>query len=853
MAMEVDEDTSPMLDLSTFDMSMVDQDFQDLMEAGESNSEFNFDANDSEDIQEPSLDVIKKDLEGNNVPVEEDWENCKREVKAKSQRLYTNEKQDKNNIPAEYSKLVSPSIPFTDKNFLDINWNTIKDGVVSVFMHGHIPDDPDYYLITRTITKVARDNRSEELMKRIRSIMNEYIPKIFEEVISCEKTEEISDIAYKNWTDYKLKMSILDRIFYPVNGRCGLRVMFPLRPISTLIVLHLFTDKIELMRKVASGLLHLLNKHRLTGEIDAEKLKFLVGMFNELRCYESVFEPILERETEKFYQIEAEKQYNKLDLAGYVDYCNQRIDEEGARADNLLSPSSKGKLFRVLRKSMVEDYATSIVNKGADVLFEAGKTSDVKKLYQLLDNSKEGHNSLKTCFANYVKKVGKIMISDDSKDKTMVDDLLKFKADLDVLIKDCFNSNDKFIQAEKDAFSYFINTRPNKPAELIAKYMDAKMKSAINKNVSEKEFDDLMDRVIVLFRFIQGKDVFEAFYKRDLAKRLLLGKSASVDAEKAMLLKLRCECGAQFTSKLEGMFRDIEVSRDINYSFKSHIEKSDLGKSPVEFSVHVLTLSFWPNYTPMEVHIPGQLCEFQQAFNNYYVDRNKGRKLTWQYSLANAIIIAHFKNGKKELDVSLFQSLGRKLTWQYSLANAIIIAHFKNGKKELDVSLFQSLVLLMFNDKDSFTFAEIHDFTKIEEKELIRTMLSLVGKTPILKREKSEKQKITPDERFEFNNDFTEKGYKIKISQVQMKESEKEKQQTEDEIQQDRIYVIDANIVRLMKQNQTMNHNNLITELISQLRFKAKPQDFKKRIESLIEREYMARDESNPQVYKYVA
>lgn len=36
-----------------------------------------------------------------------------------------------------------------------------------------------------------------------------------------------------------------------------------------------------------------------------------------------------------------------------------------------------------------------------------------------------------------------------------------------------------------------------------------------------------------------GKDVFEAFYKKDLAKRLLLGKSASVDAERSMLSKLK--------------------------------------------------------------------------------------------------------------------------------------------------------------------------------------------------------------------------------------------------------------------------------------------------------------------------
>ena len=45
----------------------------------------------------------------------------------------------------------------------------------------------------------------------------------------------------------------------------------------------------------------------------------------------------------------------------------------------------------------------------------------------------------------------------------------------------------------------------------------------------------------------QGKDVFEAFYKKDLAKRLLLGKSASIDAEKAVISKLKAECGAQVT------------------------------------------------------------------------------------------------------------------------------------------------------------------------------------------------------------------------------------------------------------------------------------------------------------------
>lgn len=73
---------------------------------------------------------------------------------------------------------------------------------------------------------------------------------------------------------------------------------------------------------------------------------------------------------------------------------------------------------------------------------------------------------------------------------------------------------------------------------------------------------------LLLLSLSSGKDVFEAFYKKDLAKRLLVGKSASVDAEKSMLSKLKQECGAAFTSKLEGMFKDMELSKDVLVHFK---------------------------------------------------------------------------------------------------------------------------------------------------------------------------------------------------------------------------------------------------------------------------------------------
>lgn len=53
-------------------------------------------------------------------------------------------------------------------------------------------------------------------------------------------------------------------------------------------------------------------------------------------------------------------------------------------------------------------------------------------------------------------------------------------------------------------------------------------------------FSSLLWLFFLQYKFVvAGKDVFEAFYKKDLAKRLLVGKSASVDAEKSMLSKLK--------------------------------------------------------------------------------------------------------------------------------------------------------------------------------------------------------------------------------------------------------------------------------------------------------------------------
>lgn len=106
-------------------------------------------------------------------------------------------------------------------------------------------------------------------------------------------------------------------------------------------------------------------------------------------------------------------------------------------------------------------------------------------------------------------------------------------------------------------------------------------------------------------------------------------------------------------------------------------------------------MGHWPSYPFMEVSIPPSLGEFQQAFTDFYVAKHRGRKLRWQYSLSSAILKGTFKSKVAQL--------------QRPPASLVSF----QVHKELDVSLFQAMVLLAFNDKTEWSYAEIRECTKI--------------------------------------------------------------------------------------------------------------------------------------------
>lgn len=430
----------------------------------------------------------------------------------------------------------------------------------------------------------------------------------------------------------------------------------------------------------------LIEKERNGETVDRTLLKSLLRMFSDLQIYKEAFEQKFLMATKHVYQAEGQRKMQEFDVPEYLKHVDKRLAEENERLLHYLDSCTKHQLIVTVERQLLAEHTAGILQKGHEQLLDENRISDLSLLYSLFSRVKNGTVELCASFNAFIKKKGKTLVIDPEKDKTMVQDLLDFKDKMDFIVTSCFEKNEKFSNSLREAFEYFINQRANKPAELIAKYVDMKLRAG-NKEATEEELENILDKIMVLFRFIHGKDVFEAFYKKDLAKRLLVGKSASVDAEKSMLSKLKQECGGGFTSKLEGMFKDMELSKDINIAFRQHIDGSVNSKDVISFNaigidltVNILTMGYWPTYPVMEVNLPAELVEYQNFFTKFYLNKHSGRKLQWQPTLGHCVLKARFDQ----------------------------------GPKDLQVSLFQSLVLLLFNDCNTMTFEEIQQATNIE-------------------------------------------------------------------------------------------------------------------------------------------
>ncbi|KAJ1805661.1 hypothetical protein LPJ75_005255, partial [Coemansia sp. RSA 2598] len=413
-----------------------------------------------------------------------------------------------------------------------------------------------------------------------------------------------------------------------------------------------------------------ITKERDGKEIDRAMLATLVNMFVELSIYHPFFLPGFIQSTADYYQRESRRMVGSLvpvatsahargaqttsdamDVPMYLRHVLRRLEEESDRVSNYLNAESKPALMTTAQSELVEKHTDRLLSPSFDAMADSQMHADIANLYRLLV-AVDRLDSLRKVWSSYIKKTGLRLIQAPDLDLSLVTSLLSLKQRLDEINTQSFQSNQVLVNALRESFGEFINTRRSKPAQLIAKFIDQCMRAG-GKLAGEEDLDKRLDRVLVLFRFLQNKDIFEEYYKRDLAKRLIYHKSASIDAERSMLQKLKAECGSGFTNRLEGMYRDMEVSDDLVAKFSDSKQAKD--NDAADFHANVLTLAYWPTYDQVNLVVPKQIEQAQEEFVQFYATKHQGRNLQWQQSLGTCLLKVVFDEGVKELQLSAIQ------------------------------------------------------------------------------------------------------------------------------------------------------------------------------------------------------
>jgi cullin 1 len=599
----------------------------------------------------------------------------------------------------------------------------------------------------------------------------------------------------------------------------------------------------SIKKDVSVALLDKIHKERTGETIDRSMMKDGINLFiemglNTLNAYEKDFESPLLFETSSFYKRESAQWINQDSVPDYMKKTEDRLEQELARAQAYLHNSTETNLIKKIETELITAHQDRLLeneNSGFIKLLKDYKVEDLSRMYRLFKRV----NNLKRMsemMRDYVKDEGMALVQSYQEQPELdttayIDSLLNLHEKYSQLVNVQFEKDNLFLEALKDAFTAFVNadlvhtpkdaTAPIKSStsELLSTYCDTIMKST--DKVGEEKLDELLEKIVRLFGYISDKDMFQEFYRRQLSKRLLVAKS-NTDAERSLISKLKMRQGASFTSKLEGMIKDQSLSDDLQKEFEKYCEnkKKEL---PISFSPQVLTTGFWPSFKIDQLTINDEFNTCLTIFKEFYDSRTESRTLKWVHSLGTCNV------------------LGR----------------FPAGEKDLIMSTYQACILVLFNSQEEITAGDIQKTLTLPFDDIKKNLLSLsVSKAAqILKKDGPNPKKIETNDVFSVNTEFSNKNRRIKIPNLVLKITDKERDEIDANTKEDRKHAIEAAIVRLMKARKQMQHQELVLETSKQLmaHFRPDPKVIKQRIEDLISREYLERDPNQTNTYRYLA
>ncbi|PNY27280.1 Cullin-3 [Tolypocladium capitatum] len=600
--------------------------------------------------------------------------------------------------------------------------------------------------------------------------------------------------------------------------------------------------------------------------------------------YLTVFENRFLAKSNEYYEQESQRLLRDADASTWLRHTQRRLNEEVDRCGTTIELETLPQILRVIDRTLINDHLQDFLTmegSGLKWMIDNDKIEDLCILYKLITRVDENKTALRDILQKRVVELGleienalkNIDFSeahgdgeegaDAEKTKSLnpaaqltaaaikwVDDVLNLKDKFDNMLSQCFQDDLVVQSALTKSFSDFINMF-SRSSEYVSLFIDDNLKRGI-KGKTEAEVDVVLEKAIVLIRYLQDRDLFQTYYQRHLARRLLHGKSESHDVEKQIILRMKQELGQQFTSKFEGMFRDLVTSSELTSTYRGHINAVGDGSKTIDLNVSVLTSNYWPQEvmgrqasigdgSRVACNYPHDVRRLQASFEQFYLTNRNGRKLTWVGSTGSADM---------------------RCTFPATAGKSGALA--RERRYELNVPTYAMVVLMLFNDvedSESLSFEEIQAKTGISTQDLMRTLtaIAVAPKSRVLLKDPLSKSVKTGD-RFSFNASFQSKAIRIKapiISAVSKVEGTQERKSTEEKNNQTRAHIIDAAIVRIMKSRKELSHPQLVSEVLGQLsgRFKPEVSLIKRRIEDLIVREYLERpdEEDAPSTYRYVA
>jgi len=198
----------------------------------------------------------------------------------------------------------------------------------------------------------------------------------------------------------------------------------------------------------------------------------------------------------------------------------------------------------------------------------------------------------------------------------------------------------------------------------------------------------------------------------------------------------------------------------------------------------------------------------------------------------------------------------RDLHWLFLQGTCEIKTNHLAKSFHLITTVIQYSILDIFNKKDQISYSELKSLLKISNEDLQNNLKFLaVPSRPFIIKENSKTTAFTDDEKISINNKFNFKYLKVELIPQAAKSQEipAQNEKIVNEINIGRAIILDCIFVRILKGRKSELYNILITEVIHQCTlFKPDIQLIKQRIESLMEREFLARDSANRDLIVYL-